>query len=330
MARVIAHAAGGQILMNHLPFLYCCSSLHHRKSQGKEKRNSISRISDIDIIANPKSKTMCGGSTIPGFATFTWLFIILTFFLIPHLSYSLSTLPDDTVRQTDSPVTEGSSIKLISSDDNGVTLKVTVSELKTEVMSLRENRNNPQVDGARYQTVSYSGSRFTSEVGNPRVPVSRIMLGVPPEAMCRVSVLDAIVTKSGDFSHTGYQLEPTPRQIVKTSDNIQNIVDKYEETGVAYRQNALYPRQLAEVIYDGYIREQRVISVELHPVQYNPVTMSLKVHSRLVVRVDFDMPNAAPGLSSSSSSSTFLRAKRRRRISVESEAFEKFYRARPR
>ena len=326
--------------MNHSPFSHHCSSLHHRKQQGKEKRNSISRISDIDIIANPKSKTMYRGSTVPGFTTFTWLFIILTFFLIPHLSHSLSTLPDDTDRKTDSPVTEGSSIKLISSDNSGVTLEVTVSKLKTEAMSLQENRNDcfassqrrPQADGVRYQVVSYSGSRFTSEVGNPRVPVSRIMLGVPPEATCRVSVLDAIAPKSGDFSYTGYQLEPTPRQIVKTSDNIQNIVDKYEETGVAYRQNALYPRQLATVIYDGYIREQRVISVELHPVQYNPVTMSLKVHSRLVVRVDFDMPNAAPGLSSSSTLS--LRGTKQSRSNFdiiahnESEAFEKFYRAR--
>jgi len=209
-------------------------------------------------------------------------------------------------------------IKILNTDENGVTLELIIPELKTEIQ---------QFDGVSYQAISYQGCGYTSEVGNPRVPVSRILLGAPPEVTCRVQILDAVSN-----IRTGYRLPPVPRQIVQTEKDIQTIIGKYDENGSAYRSltNALYPQQLAEVIHDGYIRDQRVITLEMRPVQCNPKRRMLKVHSRLVVKLSFDSPAAAPNLSSALE---FNSKKRRvpslhfvRGQAFESKIFEDFYR----
>jgi len=198
------------------------------------------------------------------------------------------------------PLALSNGIKLISFDQHSVTLELTVSELKTDVK---------EIDSIRYQSVSYPGCGFTSEAGNPSIPVSRTFVGVPPDATFRIEVMNAVSSlglssEAYRNQRVGYRLPPVPHQVIKrnkTSDarlpEVQSIVGKFVEDGVAYQENAFYPKNLAEVVYEGYIRDQRVINVELCPVQYNPKTRSLKFYSRILARVIFDeYTQAAPSI----------------------------------
>jgi len=210
-------------------------------------------------------------------------------------------------------------LKLISSDQYGVTLELTVSELKTSVK---------EIDGVRYQSVSYDGCGFTSEAGNPYIPVSRTFVGVPSDAANRIFRVE--VTKVLSSTRAGYRLPPVPHQIIKKTTGVrlpgmlginsseaavESLVGKFAEDGVAYRKNAFYPAKLAEVICDGYIRDQRVVNVEVRPIQYNPKTRSLKFYSRLLVRIAFEgSTQAAPAIGS------------RRTRDEEAIQFERFFR----
>ncbi|MBM3240588.1 hypothetical protein FJZ31_30255 [Candidatus Poribacteria bacterium] len=253
--------------------------------------------------------------SFPSIRRFFCLSFLLSFLIFPDLSHSntsMTSLSD-----------AANTINILNSDESGITLELTIPELKTEVQ---------QFDGVRYQAVSYQGCGYTSEAGNPRVPVSRILLGAPPEAICRVQVLDNLPSWEGSGVganiRTGYRLPPVPIphseiRIPNSGEDLQTITGKYDESGSAYHSLAstLYPQQLAEVIYDGYIRDQRVITVELHPVQYNPNGRILKVNSRLVVKVNFDAPAAAPVLSENGK-----RARGQKGKGLESKVFEDFYR----
>ena len=56
----------------------------------------------------------------------------------------------------------------------GITLQFTLPELTfSEVIR----------DNVRYQDVRYTDCRFTNEPGNPKVPVTRLMLGIPATAV---------------------------------------------------------------------------------------------------------------------------------------------------
>ena len=203
---------------------------------------------------------------------------------------------------------DGHSEVYAKSDYNGVTVDFDLPEIEVSTVEHR---------GIRYQAVRYADSGFTNEAGNPRLPVTRVMLGVPAN-----TDFDVEVTHVTNQTRLGSRIPPVPHHVPQTSpEGIRTLVDKWREDGTAYQsRGTYYPQSLAQIAYDGYIRSQRVVLLELHPVQYQPQTRSLKIHPRLVVRVHFDYNTARsdPPTHSGSPSIRPLSAA----PPVESEVFE--------
>ncbi len=168
------------------------------------------------------------------------------------------------------------------SDSNGITVEFDLPELNVSTI---------EHHGFRYRSVRYEGSGFTNEAGNPQLPVSRVMLGVPPNASFHVEV-----THATHQTRRISRISPVPHRVRQTSsEGMEIFVDEWREDGAVYQsEDAHYPRSLAQISYDGYIRSQRVILLELHPVQYQPRTRSLRIHPRLVVRVHIDYDPTRP------------------------------------
>ncbi len=168
-------------------------------------------------------------------------------------------------------------------DQNGITVEFNLPKL--EISTVKRN-------GVRYQAVSFEGSGFTSKAGNPRLPVSRIMLGVPPNVKFHVEILRATTE-----IRSGYRIPPVPHKVPKLrsdspaspfhSENFQTIEEEWREDGPAYQSASDYPKTVAQVVYDGYIRSQRVLYLELHPIRYQPKSRILRIHSHMTVRVHF-------------------------------------------
>ena len=168
-------------------------------------------------------------------------------------------------------------------DQHGITVEFSLPKL--EVSTVKRN-------GIRYQTVSFEGSGFTNEAGNPRLPVLRVMLGVPANVKFHLETLN-VTTET----RSGYRIPPVPHTVPKprsdgfsafsSSENFQTLEEDWREDGPAYRSSSDYPTSVAQVVYDGYIRSQRVIYLELRPVQYQPKSKVLRIHSRLSIRVHF-------------------------------------------
>ena len=204
--------------------------------------------------------------------------------------------------------------------DNGITVQFTLPELTiSEVVR----------DNVRYQEVHYTDCRFTDESGNPKTPVTRIMLGIPASAE-----IEAVDVSAGPAeTRTGVRLVPVPIFDIVSSDSEHRASQHWAERGTAYQSkgksaftgNRSYPGQpLARVIREGYIRNQRVIALALYPVQYLPNTRQLRLYSRLTVNIRFSktrqgMPLTYQGLGSQS----HIEQHGTGRAVPESEAFER-------
>ncbi|MDE0301220.1 MAG: C25 family cysteine peptidase [Candidatus Poribacteria bacterium] len=183
---------------------------------------------------------------------------------------------------------------IVNSDVDGISVEFNLPPLN--VTSIERN-------GVAYQSVSYEECGFTSEAGDPHLPVSRILLGVPADASFSVEVLDA--TNETRLNH---RLPPVPHQVLsrdidnptswndigRSQEQIQTPTEQWREDGPAYRTGALFPSGLADIVYEGYIRSQRVICLALHPIQYNPKSRALRLHPRMVVRVNFHASEQNP------------------------------------
>ena len=183
-----------------------------------------------------------------------------------------------------------SPIELVKSNEESIVLR-----LRTYGYRISER----VVDGHRYNVLCVEGYGSSSELGKPQVPVLGGLLGIPLGAKFELRVVD------GKYSMLPgeYRLSPVPQPIrdgggvsgpegVGLDDVSSEVKVAFIEDEMAYATDAFYPQEIAEVGSSGFIRNQRFISVQFYPFQYNPVSGQIRFHEEILVEIQFSYPEA--------------------------------------
>ena len=157
---------------------------------------------------------------------------------------------------------------------NEITLNFELPQL--EVTAVEPDGNT--VQQGIYHNVAYAACGWVQEPGSPKLPVTRVLLAVPPDAELND---ENIVVNAGSL-----QKQNGVRLFRSQKDFLNN------------RHSDFYPAVLARIEMDGYIRSQRVITVVLHPVQYNSVTRELRSYNRLTVSISYRTQMPVQGIGS--------------------------------
>ena len=177
-------------------------------------------------------------------------------------------------------------IELVSSTSQSVTIQlvipksdffIAVGSQQSAVSNRQSARENLLAESreprAESQSISFPGCNFTTEFGMPRLPMQSTFIGVPSDVDFQLRIVEK--------RFSTHKIEA----IVSTAD-----VEK----------NSFYPARLAEIGKAGWIRENRILPIQLNPVQYNPVRREVRLYHRLVVEVHFSSigtPTQPPVLS---------------------------------
>ncbi|GIK43268.1 MAG: hypothetical protein BroJett011_71010 [Chloroflexota bacterium] len=171
----------------------------------------------------------------------------------------------------------GYTLNVVEMDETGVVLEFRLIDFSIETR-LHE--------GVTYQTVAVPGLASMTGPGQPQLPGLGQLLGTPPGGIAQINVL---ATESETLD--GIRLFPTPTLTFPDPDGPP--VETFTlDTGL-YSQDAYFPGALAEPGLTGWLRDQPVAQVRLHPFQYNPVQQRLELYRRLRIRVLFS-PSLAP------------------------------------
>lgn len=139
-------------------------------------------------------------------------------------------------------------------------------------------------EGNAYTRLVMPGYSHTQLAGSPELPVRRELVEVPVGATVRVEIIHA-TWKDYNLGSTGYSSPVMPAQppAVKSNDIVPFIIDQD-----AYRINSFYPKELVSFEILGMMRSYRVGRLDIQPVQYNPVTHTLRVYDEIEAVVRFD------------------------------------------
>jgi len=193
--------------------------------------------------------------------------------------FSLEDSPDYT-----DPITKTTDLQLLKSNNDGIRFEI---NLPWEELNLSQ----VFVNGRNYTQVSLDGWNHMAYPGAPSLPFLTEKIGVPLDAEVTLRVIPG-------KSHT-YDLQapiiPAQSQIVKIDPGQENIADgslpkvSYEinEDPIFYAATTPYPGDLAVIANDGMLRQQRVVGINLYPVQFNPEAVTLTVYESLKVEVEF-------------------------------------------
>ena len=158
-------------------------------------------------------------------------------------------------------------IELVSSTAQGVTIQLVIPksdflfhDSDSETGTTDPLGRNPQVSDVENPIISFPGCNFSTEFGMPRLPMQSTFIGVPPDTTFQLRIVEK------DFS--------THKVAAITSTS-------------GTQKDSFFPERLAAIGKAGWIRENRVLPIQLNPVQYNPVRREVRRYHRLVVEVRF-------------------------------------------
>jgi gingipain R len=160
-------------------------------------------------------------------------------------------------------------IKIIQSNDKSITLEVSFSEVK---------KQSVDINGTTYYKLYSTNCVPVLEKGYPQVLRDAISIALPEAVNPKLEILSSEFIEVNNMA-----LAPSKGSLTRDI-NPATIPYTFSE---AYSKNEFYPSQLTEVSSLYNLRQQNGASISFYPVQTNPVTNTLKVYSKLIVKITY-------------------------------------------
>ena len=154
-------------------------------------------------------------------------------------------------------------VELVKTSAQGVTIQLLIP--KSDFHFGSSDTEN-EIDKVESQVISFPGCRFTAEPGTPHLPMQTTLVAVPADVDFQLRIVEKrFSTRS--VERIGYT--PAPQGATEPE------------------KDHFTPESLAEIREAGWIRENRILPIQLNPVQYNPVRREVRLYHRIVVEVRF-------------------------------------------
>ena len=168
-------------------------------------------------------------------------------------------------------------LRTINADSNSLIVEFKLPELRFS----DENRGEEA-----YSQLSFRGAQHTLEVGYPQLPIYSQLIGIPVSELPQATIINS----KSDIRPTKRILPVQPDFFRRSESSLVEQPVRNESNADVYRQNRFYPTHVVEIVPVGFIRDQRVAQLKIHPVQYNPRLSKLKVFQELQIRINFNQP----------------------------------------
>ncbi|MBD3338855.1 MAG: T9SS type A sorting domain-containing protein [Candidatus Lokiarchaeota archaeon] len=117
------------------------------------------------------------------------------------------------------------------------------------------------------------------EFGKPRLPQKAVLLDIKPFTKYAANILET------EFDVIdGIEVPPTPTPAYN-EENIESVEYSLNKDPI-YNENRLYPHELVEINYLGFMRDHYLMQVRFNVVQYNPVTKKIKVYKKIKIKLE--------------------------------------------
>lgn len=214
-----------------------------------------------------------------GLFTAILVFFKIVFFLAATCTEAVPI--NQNYQSSESSITTNSGkIELVNATLQSVTIQLVIADSDFKIETLEHN-------DTQFQTLSFPECRYIKSPEVPRLPMQTALIGVPPDASFALRIVDSTDFSTYKLTHTLADHSVNYRQ-----HNFDAI--SKSRLNQIYTTNRFFPNNRAEIGTAGWIRENRVLPIQLNPVQYNPVTGEVKLYHRLVVEVKFNGVGSAP------------------------------------
>lgn len=196
---------------------------------------------------------------------------------------------------------------ITAASTNSITfeVKVPVDEIFVEII---------QTQNEAFSNLHLPGFSKMSQAGAPQLPFLTEVLGVPFDSEISVSVTPGKTTrrKLSDpiLPVTSENVEWSLESLTAGTWGEPVVMTSIEPDPEIYKNKTIFPGVLGKVSNDAVLRSQRLVSIALYPIQFDPLSNELVMYDRLIVTVEImGVTNDEKGV-----------------VRVEAPVFERFFR----
>jgi len=130
-----------------------------------------------------------------------------------------------------------------------------------------------------FQKVTFDGAEIAVGIGDPQIPSTAVIIGLPLNGDFSVQIVDAEMETLNDVNLP-------PRPAIKRADIGLDYL--YQPDREAYSRNDFSPAEIAPRTEPYFFQSQRVAKIIIQPLQYNPVSKTVRRYKKLTVQVTFN------------------------------------------
>jgi len=158
--------------------------------------------------------------------------------------------------------------------NNGFTIQMSFSKLE-----LKE-KHTPI---GNFVTISQNLLNNVYTEGLPNIPILSRLIEIPQNAKVTFEIVhyDEQIIKLSDFD-INYKIVPATRSQSKNEQEVPYLLNES-----VYNQDAYFNPEIAKFVETGQLRAARIGNLEISPLQYNPVTNTLRVLNNIEIAVHF-------------------------------------------
>ncbi len=173
-------------------------------------------------------------------------------------------------------ISENSALIVKENSETRFTVKNTLSEL---------NFTTEITDKGMFTRIELPEYTAGNEIGSPQLPVLRNLIEVPYGATVKINIKNSSF-KLYNLNTLGYigKLLPVQPAVSKNDDSKKELI--YNQS--VYGKNQLLSLPLVSVEQLGMMRGIRVARLNISPIQYNPVSNTIKVFTNIETEVSFE------------------------------------------
>jgi hypothetical protein len=178
-----------------------------------------------------------------------------------------------------------------STDARGISIETTSPERGATRMRFTDPqviREDVVVDDDQFTDVWIEGESHTTEPGLPSLPMIKRLIGIPDQGAMRLRVLSSEYTETSGVRVFPFQTMDDPED-----SGAASLQKQFHWNREFYSQDTWYPSEIASLGEPAVLRDVRIATVSICPVQYNPATQTLRVYNSVDVEVE---PAPGPGI----------------------------------
>ena len=170
-------------------------------------------------------------------------------------------------------------IRALQSNNHGMTVEFSLPGFSIKYDNL---------DQGDWHKISFPGRGYTSQVGNPDLPVLRKMFAMPPDSDLRVTIVDVRFEEYDDI-----YVAPVQRYLLEIENESSR---EFAFSDELYATDAFYPAAWATAEIAGVVHGVRLGQLVVNPFRFNPVTGILQAASSIELKVEFSGHNPKSAL----------------------------------